>query len=345
MSKSDSSPKPRLVSPEKTQADGDVDLTLRPRRISDFVGQARAREYLEIMVGAARQRGEAVDHMLIHGPPGLGKTTMAMILAAEMGSNIRVTSGPALQRPGDLASILLDLNDADILFIDEIHRLPRPVEESLYPALEDYRFDILLGKGPTARAMRLALKKFTLVGATTRAGMVSGPLRDRFGLSIRLDFYSADEIQKILVRSAKVLQVSMEEDAAKIIAARSRGTPRVANKLLRRIRDYAQVRGGGHVDVGMAEKALEHLQIDAEGLDEMDRKILQTVIENFGGGPVGIEALAASLGEDSGTLEDMYEPHLVQNGFLVRSPQGRKAGDKAFIHLGLTPFPREQKLL
>ena len=326
--------KERIISGAGEPEDEPMEKSLRPQKLADFIGQDKVKEQLSITIQAARARGEQADHLLFHGPPGLGKTTLAGILASEMGAQVRVSSGPALQRPGDLAALLLELSDRDVLFIDEIHRLPRPVEEALYPALEDFAFDIMLGKGPASRAVRLDLKKFTLVGATTRAGAISGPLRDRFGLSIRLEYYSLENLEAILLRSAGVLGVPLDIKASKIIAGRSRGTPRVANKLLRRARDYAQVRKSGVIDETSALEAMKELEIDEEGLDAMDRRILTAVLDQFKGGPVGLEALGATLGEDSATLEDMYEPHLLQKGFLVRTPSGRKAGDKAYSHLG-----------
>jgi len=312
-----------------------VERALRPRRLADYVGQAKIREQLEIFVAAARGRGEALDHLLLFGPPGLGKTTLAHIVAAEMGVNLRQTSGPVLERPGDLAAILTNLEKNDVLFIDEIHRLSPVVEEILYPALEDFQIDILIGEGPAARSIKLDLQPFTLVGATTRAGMLTNPLRDRFGIVARLEFYDVDELTQIVVRSAQLLGAAATDEGSREIARRSRGTPRIANRLLRRVRDYAEVRAAGRIDAGTADAALKMLDVDASGLDVMDRKLLQTVIEKFSGGPVGLDNLAAAIGEERDTIEDVIEPYLIQQGYLQRTPRGRIASSAAWRHFGL----------
>ncbi len=312
-----------------------VERALRPRRLADYVGQAKIREQLEIFVAAARARGEALDHLLLFGPPGLGKTTLAHIVAAEMGVNLRQTSGPVLERPGDLAAILTNLEKNDVLFIDEIHRLSPVVEEILYPALEDFQIDILIGEGPAARSIKLDLQPFTLVGATTRAGMLTNPLRDRFGIVARLEFYDVDELTQIVARSAQLLGAAASDEGAREIARRSRGTPRIANRLLRRVRDYAEVRAAGRIDVATADAALKMLDVDASGLDVMDRKLLQTMIEKFSGGPVGLDNLAAAIGEERDTIEDVLEPYLIQQGYLQRTPRGRVASPTAWRHFGL----------
>jgi holliday junction DNA helicase RuvB len=314
-----------------------IERALRPKALPDYVGQAKAREQLEIFIGAARQRGEALDHVLLFGPPGLGKTTLSHIIAAELGVNLRQTSGPVLEKPKDLAAILTNLERHDVLFIDEIHRLSPVVEEILYPALEDYQIDIMIGDGPAARSIKLDLQPFTLVGATTRAGMLTNPLRDRFGIVARLEFYSPDELARIVVRSAGLLEVPVDEGGAMEIARRSRGTPRIANRLLRRVRDYAQVKGRGQVDAAIADKALAMLDVDPLGFDVMDRKLLEAVIHRFDGGPVGLENLAAAIGEEAGTIEDVIEPYLIQQGYLQRTPRGRIATLAAFRHLGVAP--------
>jgi Holliday junction DNA helicase RuvB len=319
------------------QDDEAVFVSLRPQRLEDYVGQPKVREQLGVAIQAAKGRGEPLDHVLLYGPPGLGKTTLAQILGHELGVNVKVTSGPVLERPGDLASLLTALEDGDILFVDEIHRLNRVVEEVLYPALEDFKIDILLGKGPSAQSVQLRLKRFTLVGATTRAGMLSAPLRDRFGLTQRLDFYSPAELAQILRRSAGILNLKLDADGADEIARRSRGTPRIANRLLKRVRDWAQVQGADAVGRLLAAEALAKLEVDALGLDVVDRLYLHALIDKFGGGPVGLDNLAVTLGEDSDTLEDMVEPFLIQAGFLTRTPQGRKANLRAYDHLGLRP--------
>jgi Holliday junction DNA helicase RuvB len=314
------------------------DRAIRPRRLDDYVGQAPVKAQLDIFVSAARGRGEALDHVLIFGPPGLGKTTLAHILAAELGVNLRQTSGPVLERPGDLAAILTNLQPRDLLFIDEIHRLSPVVEEVLYPAMEDYQLDILIGEGPAARSIKLTLPPFTLVGATTRAGLLTSPLRDRFGIVQRLEFYSTADLELIVTRSAGILGVPIDPAGALRIAQRSRGTPRIANRLLRRVRDFAQVRAAGGIDARVADDALDLLEVDREGMDVLDRRMLLTIMEKFDGGPVGIESLAAAIGEDSGTLEDVVEPFLIQQGYLMRSARGRLATRMAYQHFGL-PLP------
>jgi Holliday junction DNA helicase RuvB len=316
-----------------------VERALRPQRLVDYIGQAKIREQMEIFVTAARRRGEALDHVLLFGPPGLGKTTLAHIVAAEMGVNLRATSGPVLERPGDLAALLTNLEKNDVLFIDEIHRLSPVVEEILYPALEDFQIDIMIGEGPAARSIKLELPPFTLVGATTRAGMLTNPLRDRFGIVARLEFYSEAELAAIVGRSARLLNAAVDEHGAREIARRSRGTPRIANRLLRRVRDYAEVREQGAIDCGVADRALSMLEVDALGLDVMDRKLLAAVLDRFGGGPVGIDNLAAAIGEERDTLEDVVEPFLIQQGLLQRTPRGRIAGALAYSHFGRTAPP------
>jgi Holliday junction DNA helicase RuvB len=313
------------------------EATLRPRRLSEFVGQAQLRQHLEILLEAARRRGEPVDHLLLAGPPGLGKTSLAGIVAAEMGVTLRVTSGPALERAGDLASVLTNLDEGDVLFIDEIHRLPRVVEEILYPAMEDFQLDIVLGKGPSARSLRLDLPRFTLVGATTRTGLITGPLRDRFGFVARLDYYGVDELEAIVVRAARILGVALEPEGGYEVARRARGTPRIANRLLRRVRDYAEVRGSGVVTHAAARDGLALFEVDEAGLDKVDRAILAAVCRRFGGGPVGLSTLAISVGEEPETVEDVYEPFLLQLGLLQRTPRGRVATPAAWSHLGLEP--------
>jgi Holliday junction DNA helicase RuvB len=314
-----------------------IERALRPKRLQDYVGQVKAREQLEIFIGAARHRAEALDHVLLFGPPGLGKTTLSHIVAAELGVNLRQTSGPVLEKPKDLAAILTSLEKNDVLFIDEIHRLSPVVEEILYPALEDYQIDILIGDGPAARSIKLDLQPFTLVGATTRAGMLTNPLRDRFGIVARLEFYTPEELTRIVTRSAGLLAVPMDAAGALEIARRSRGTPRIANRLLRRVRDYAQVKGDGRIDAATADLALAMLDVDPLGFDVMDRKLLEAVVHRFDGGPVGLENLAAAIGEESGTIEDVIEPYLIQQGFLQRTPRGRIATLAAFRHLGVAP--------
>jgi holliday junction DNA helicase RuvB len=310
-----------------------VDRTLRPRTLDEYIGQRELKANLSILLGAARQRGDAADHVLLHGPPGLGKTTLATIIARELGTNIRYASGPAIERAGDLAAILTSLDEGDVLFIDEIHRLNRAVEEILYPAMEDFALDVMIGKGPSARSLRLSLKPFTLVGATTRAGRISSPLRDRFGATYRLDFYDVADLTAIVERSARLLGVEVSPDGAVAIARRGRGTPRVVNRLLRRVRDYSQINGDGHVDAATADEALAALEIDDQGLDGTDRKLLAAIVQKFGGGPVGVQALAAVLAEEPETVEDVYEPFLLRLGFLDRTPQGRIATEGARQHL------------
>ncbi len=325
----------RVMDPQK--AGDDEEPSLRPQHLSEYVGQTALKESLFITLAAAQKRKEALEHLLLSGPPGLGKTTLAAIIAKEMGVNLKTTSGPVIERAGDLAALLTNLQPHDLLFIDEIHRLPHVVEEVLYPAMEDFELDIMIGKGPTARAIRLNLPPFTLVGATTRAGKVSAPLRDRFGLSFRLEFYQTEELTDILKRSAQVLKVGISDDGAAEIARRSRGTPRLANRLLKRVRDFAEVKRKGAIDREVADSALKLLQVDPLGLDGMDRRILSCIVEKFSGGPVGIETLAMAVGEESETVEDVYEPFLVQIGFLQRTPGGRKATLLAYQHLGITP--------
>lgn len=326
----------REITPLKKEGDAHFELTLRPRSLSEFIGQQRLKENLSVFIKAALQREEPLDHILFSGPPGLGKTTLAHIIASELGVNIKTTSGPVLERPGDLAAILTNLSDRDVLFIDEIHRLPRVVEELLYPAMEDFQLDIIIGQGPSARTLKLNLPRFTLIGATTRTGLLTSPLRDRFGILMRLEFYSPEELTAIVLRSSRILGISITEEAAFEIARRSRGTPRIANRLLRRIRDYAEVKGNGLIDLEIARYGLNALDVDERGLDEMDRRLLRVIIEKFGGGPVGIESLSASLREEKDTIEDVYEPYLMQEGLIERTPRGRLATRQAYEHLGIT---------
>ena len=317
--------------------------SLRPHPLREYIGQEKAKQNLSIFIEAARRRSEALDHVLLHGPPGLGKTTLAGIIAAEMGVNIRITSGPAIEKPGDLAALLTNLSENDILFVDEIHRLNRSVEEILYPAMEDYAIDIIIGKGPSANSIRLDLPKFTLIGATTRAGQLSAPLRDRFGVTLRLELYTPEELTRIVTRSAGILEVPIEESGALEIARRSRGTPRIANRMLRRVRDFAQVVADGTITREVADHALQALEIDQLGLDPIDRRMMRAIIENYGGGPVGLETLAATIGEEAVTLEDVYEPYLMQLGFLTRTPRGRCVTQKAYRHLHME-MPGQQQL-
>ena len=331
----------RVITTDMMEEDIRIEGSLRPQCLDDYIGQEKAKKNLKIYIEAAKQRNDALDHVLFYGPPGLGKTTLAGIIANEMGVHMKVTSGPAIEKPGEMAAILNNLQEGDVLFVDEIHRLNRQVEEVLYPAMEDYAIDIMIGKGASARSIRLDLPKFTLVGATTRAGLLSAPLRDRFGVMHHLEFYNQKELQTIIIRSAQVLGVEIDEKGAAEIAKRSRGTPRLANRLLKRVRDFAQVKYDGRITYDVACFALNLLEVDQYGLDKIDRRILQTMIVNFQGGPVGLETLAAAIGEDSGTLEDVYEPYLLQNGFLNRTPRGRMASALAYEHLG---YPQPEKM-
>lgn len=326
----------RIVTPDYTRADGEAELSLRPKTLAEYIGQDKAKENLSVYIEAATRRGEPLDHVLLYGPPGLGKTTLSSIIANEMGVNLRITSGPAIERPGDLAALLTNLSENDILFIDEIHRLNRSVEEVLYPAMEDYALDIIIGKGPSARSIRIDLPRFTLVGATTRAGELTGPLRDRFGVILRLELYTPEQLQEIIVRSASILGIECDREGAGELAARSRGTPRIANRLLKRVRDFAQVLGDGIITAEIAADALDRLEIDRLGLDLIDRRLLTTIIRNYAGGPVGLDTLAAAVGEESVTIEDVYEPYLMQIGFLTRTNRGRCVTPMAYEHLGLS---------
>ena len=325
---------PEITTPEALGEEQEVELSLRPQRLAEFIGQAKVKESLRIAIDAAKGRGEPLDHTLFHGPPGLGKTTLAMLMARELGVQVKTTSGPVLEKPADLVGLLTNLEEGDILFIDEVHRLRAIIEEFLYPAMEDYRVDIRLSEGPKAQTITMPVERFTLVGATTRFGLMTPPMRARFGIIQRLNFYDADELMDIVVRSAEILEVGCTADGAEEIAKRSRGTPRVANRLLRRVRDYAQVRADGVIDGDVADAALKMLDVDEYGLDEMDARILKTLIENFEGGPAGLNTLAVAVGEDSGTIEEVYEPFLIQNGFLMRTPRGRVATKRAFERFG-----------
>ncbi len=327
----------RIVQAEYSSEDTDTEVGLRPQALDEYIGQEKAKEILKVYIDAVKLRGDCLDHVLLYGPPGLGKTTLSQIIANELGVNLRITSGPAIEKQGDLAALLSNLGEGDVLFIDEIHRLSRSVEEILYPAMEDYALDIIIGKGPAARSIRLPLAKFTLIGATTRAGQLTTPLRDRFGVLLRLELYTPEELATIVKRSAGILDVPITEDGALEIASRSRGTPRIANRLLKRVRDFAQVKGNGRIDCEISRMALDMLEIDELGLDNTDRRMLRTIIDFYGGGPVGLETLAATVGEEAVTIEDVYEPYLLQIGFLSRTPRGRCATHAAYEHLGI-PF-------
>lgn len=334
--------KDRIITSSKTETEKEYEGQLRPQKLSDFTGQTRVKKQMEIFIRAAKERDEVLDHVLLYGPPGLGKTTLANIVANEMGTNLRTTSGPAIEKPGDLAAILTGLREGDVLFIDEIHRLSKNIEEILYPAMEDYVLDIIVGKGPSAKSIRLDLSHFTLVGATTNQGSLTKPLRDRFGVIQRLELYEPEDLKKILKRSAEILNVPIDDDALYELAIRSRGTPRVANRLLKRVRDYAQVMGDGSVDHALVKTALNLFEIDEKGLDEIDRVLLRTIVTHYGGGPAGVEAIAAAIGEERSTIEDVYEPYLIQLGFLVRTSRGRMITPQGCAHLGIEPPGRIQ---
>ena len=334
----------RIIDPNENEEEVLIENSLRPKNLRDFVGQKQVREHLSIGIEAARQRGEALDHVLLYGPPGLGKTTLAQIVANEMGSNFRSTAGPAIEKRGDLAAILTNISEADVLFIDEIHRLHPAVEEILYPAMEDFQIDIIIGEGAGARSIKIDLPNFTLVGATTRTGLLTSPLRSRFGIIQRLDFYEKKNLMKIIIRSSEILNVEIDQSGAEEIARRSRGTPRIANRLLRRVRDYAQVRGKGKISQGVASEALELMNVDQNGLDDIDRRLLVTIIEKFNGGPVGLSTISAAISEEKDAIEDIYEPYLIQMGFLNRTPRGRIATKSAYEHLGIPINPRAERL-